>query len=196
MDILDWLRAVFGYGTILNDGAPVTGSPGSRTINIVGAASITGDSDTVTVTIPNPSDLVDPVISGTTEYDGTSFSKTFSKQFELQTTGATTTTIASIAIPATCVFRVEFEVEAYSSSAGNPAATWRCSMSYKSVSGTITPLKAALLVSDSDGTNSNAPPTGWTPSVTISGSNLLIQVTGAAATNIDWGTLAQWRIIT
>jgi hypothetical protein len=170
--------------------------PGLSTgyLNWTGSAwAFTNPFASPTLTTPT---LSSPTITGETTYTGPSFSVTYSDQYEVATTGATPTTIATIAIPSTCIFRVEFEVEAYSSSAGNPAATWKCSMSYKSVSGTITGLKSALLVSDSDGTNSNAPPSGWAPTVTISGANLLIQVTGAASTNINWSALAQWRVTT
>ena len=141
---------------------------------------------------------MNPTVGGTTTYSGPGFSETVTVQSEVQTTDATSNVAlgSAITIPSNCVFRIEVEVDAYSSSAAHGAATWKLAMSYKNVAGTVTALKAAVLVSDSDGTNADTPPTGWNATITQSGTSCQVAVTGAAVTNIDWAALVQYRIIT
>lgn len=103
---------------------------------------------------------------------------------DVATTNATVTTLLSIALPTAGNVVGQAFVNARDA-AGN-SKSWNVNFGGKSVAGVATVLGAAaslLAVGD-------AGAAAWTVSVSASGANLLVQVTGALATNIDWSTYA------
>ena len=161
--------------------------------------------------------LVSPITQGLVEYDelnnpAAPFTKTFTDEFGVHTVDATVTTIVTpdplhaalfdvngIVLDDNTVTRFDAEVSGQDN-AGN-AGEWKYSMSWiRAAGGAPVALRAAVLLSDTDGTNGpGAPPAGWgTPTITasalIGGKYYAVPtVTGKAATAIDWGMLIQWR---
>lgn len=99
-----------------------------------------------------------------------------------QTTNATPTTIATIATTTNATNLIEVYVKAYQTSATN-YGVWKRTLTVTNVSGTPT---IQLVNSDVTKTSSGLKATSVTFSV--SGSNILVQVTGIDATTIDWNS--------
>lgn len=105
------------------------------------------------------------------------------KRATVATTDATVTTIATIAVPATTTKAVEARVVARrtggASGTAEDGAYYVARAVYKNVAGTATAIGSEV----SAAFESQA---GWNVSWSQSGSNILLQVTGAAANDINW----------
>lgn len=104
-------------------------------------------------------------------------------QNRVATTDATTTTIATIAIPASTTVMIEARVVARrtggASGTAEDGAGYIVTAVYKNVAGTATEIGETSVVSSED-------QAAWAVAFTPSGSNALIQVTGAASNNVTW----------
>lgn len=101
----------------------------------------------------------------------------------VNTTDATQTTILSIPIPASTTTGVNGYVIARrtggSAGSAEDGAYYRFEAVYKNAAGTPTSIGAVITVVG----ESQA---GWTLAAAVSGTNLLVQVVGAANNNISW----------
>jgi len=104
------------------------------------------------------------------------------------TTDATVTTIATVAIPASTTVMIEARVTARrtggSAGTAEDGAGYIVAAAYKNVAGTATEIGETSLFSAED-------QAAWSCTITPSGANALIQVTGAANNNINW--FAEYR---
>lgn len=122
--------------------------------------------------------------------DGTNGADDYIK--ELSTTDGTATTILTIAVPNNS--RVSVDVQALTAQFASDVIKGMSMQSFISVynnGGTLgTPVQTDGAIQDDSGGS-----LGGNLSVTTSGTNLLIQVTGVAATTIRWGIVARvsWR---
>lgn len=96
------------------------------------------------------------------------------------TTNATPTTIATIATTTNSTQLIEVYVKAYQTSATN-YGVWKRTLTVTNVSGTPT-----IQATNSDVTKTSAGLKAKSVTFTTSGSNVLVQVTGIAATTISW----------
>lgn len=112
-------------------------------------------------------------------------------QNRITTTDATPTNLFSFPVPLNNTVYVQFIVIARrtggSSGANGDSAVYNGSGPYKNIGGTVT-----LLVSG--GVSVQEDQAGWSCAVVISGSNLTIQVTGAANNNITWH-LSEFKVV-
>lgn len=101
----------------------------------------------------------------------------------VSTVDATVTTIATIAIPVSTTLMIDVRVVARRTGglAGSTedGGAYIVAAAYKNVAGVATEIGEGSLFSAED-------QAGWAVTVTPSGSNALIQVTGAADNNISW----------
>ncbi len=106
-------------------------------------------------------------------------------QNRVATTNATVTTLHTIPIPATTTVAVEAIV--YARRTGGAAGTaedgarYTLSAVYKNVAGTATLIGAVTKVADED-------QAGWDANLTPTGSDVLVEVTGAVDNNVTWHT--------
>lgn len=104
-------------------------------------------------------------------------------QNKVTTTDATQTTIATIPIPASTTVMIEARVVARrtggSSGSAEDSAAYIVSGCYKNVGGTATEVgEGGMFTAEDQAT--------WACTFNVSGSNALLQVTGAANNNISW----------
>lgn len=120
---------------------------------------------------------------------GVAGDQVLSNKYKVTTTDATLTTIATIsAAVANTQYGVDVVIQAHS---GANAAKWNLSNAFLNNAGTIV-TEGATTSSDPRGTSAGAPPATWpTPVVTFSGTNILVQVQGPAATTIVWTAIVQ-----
>ena len=106
----------------------------------------------------------------------------------ISTTNATITTIATIVIPPETTMLIQARIVARrtggSSGTAEDGAAYVICAAYKNVAGVATEIGESSLFSAED-------QVGWAATVTPSGANALIQVTGAANNNVDWSCLYQ-----
>jgi hypothetical protein len=99
------------------------------------------------------------------------------------TTDATATTIATVAIPTATTVMVSADIVARrtggSSGTAGDGAAYRLMAAVKNISGTLTIISQSLTFTAED-------QAAWTAAAAVSGTNLLIKVTGAANNNVDW----------
>jgi hypothetical protein len=133
------------------------------------------------------------IMQGGTEYRGPTFSHTYSNVYETQTVTTGIANLALVPLRNNSATRLDVEVQAYCASG---AADWKMSMAWQNVGGTVSGMRSAVLLADSDGTNAGGAPTGWGATMSSTGANAIIQVNGATGTTIDWSALAQWRVTT
>ena len=126
---------------------------------------------------------------GTSSTWGTAGKLITSTEFAITTTDATLTTIATVSAATTNTqYGIDVLVQAHSGANG---AKWYLSNACLNSSGSLL-AEGLTTVGESRGTNSGLPPATWgTPSIALSGTNILIQVQGAAATNINWHACVQ-----
>lgn len=105
-------------------------------------------------------------------------------QATVSTTDATVTTIATIAVPATTTLHIEATIVARrtggSSGTAEDGAAYKVLVAYKNVAGTAT------LVGSGAVTTVGEDQAGWDVTVSASGGNALIRVTGALDNNVNW----------
>jgi hypothetical protein len=100
------------------------------------------------------------------------------------TTDATTTTIMTIPIVTNNVAIIEYQVAAAISPVASSSACFQNYVQVQNDVGTVT---------KNDGTQIKLPSgTSWTVTTSVSSTNLLINVTGAASTDITWNCIARW----
>ena len=102
----------------------------------------------------------------------------------LQTTDATTTTIASCTVPSNVACRLQVKVTAFESATGD-CKSWDLFYNAKNVAGTLTVQKVTESVYEDAGASA------WTAIVDNSGTTLRIRVTGEAAHTIEWHAVCQ-----
>lgn len=104
------------------------------------------------------------------------------------TTDATVTTLATIAIPASTTVKVSVFVVARrtggASGTAEDGAGYQIDATYKNVAGTAT------LIGALTATYTAEDQAGWNATLTISGSNVLVRITGAAGNNVSWTCVA------
>lgn len=98
----------------------------------------------------------------------------------IQTTNATATTLKTIPTTSETIYHIEVTVIAGLTTTNN-GYTMKMFLSYKNNGGTLTQIGYGNFFQDSDWTGSSP-----IAAPVISGTNILIRVTGLAATNIDW----------
>lgn len=105
-------------------------------------------------------------------------------QNRVATTDATVTTLQTIAITASNTYQIEARVQARrtggTSGTAEDAASYVVRGTYKTVTGAVTLVGAVT----ADYTAEDQ--AGWDATLTISGTNVLVQVTGAANNNVTW----------
>lgn len=170
--------------------------------------------------------IVDGIFEGFVEYDqkgmpdgGNPSTSVFTDLWTVRTTDATITPIVNpdpahadafdangIILDDECETRCDFEIDAKQEGAAIGAG-WKLAMSWlRTGGGAPVPMRSAVLVSDSYGTNAGAPPATWNagqpvppnPDVALVGpigGKYYAQPRGqgVAATDIVWGNLAQWK---
>ena len=109
------------------------------------------------------------------------------RQAEVQTTDATLTTLQTVAIPTDSEVLLEVRVMGRRASNGDSAAYVRTAR-FKNVGGTVT---RHNLQTDYTSEDVGA----WNATLVASGTNALVQVTGAAASTIDWTSTAIVQIL-
>lgn len=114
-------------------------------------------------------------ITGNLEADD--FTQNYSNS--IQTTNGTITTIKTIPTVSEYVYQFEVNVVAGQNNTSK-GITSKIIASYKNNGGTVTRIGDEFSIVNSDFTTANV-------SLSISGTNILIRVTGEAATTIDWG---------
>lgn len=97
----------------------------------------------------------------------------------VQTTNATTTTLTTIATSSNTVIYVKSKILAKVNTTVSAGAVYEIISGYRNAAGTLTKIAADDKLSIE---NTNA----WDVTTTPSGTNILIQVSGQAATTIDW----------
>lgn len=104
-------------------------------------------------------------------------------QFTVATTNATVTTLATVAIPSNSSVKIEATIlgrrTGGTSGAAQDAAVYVRTLRLKNVAGTVTGFNL-----QSDYTSEDQ--TTWNGTITVSGTNALVQVTGAANNNVTW----------
>lgn len=104
-------------------------------------------------------------------------------QNKVTTTDATVTTIATIAIPSSTTVFIEAKVVARrtggAAGTAEDGAAYMVDAVYKNVAGTATEIGETSIFSAED-------QAGWDCTITPSGANALVQVTGAASNNVSW----------
>lgn len=110
-------------------------------------------------------------------------------QNKVTTTDATITTLATVPIPASTTVMIEARVAARrtggTSGTAEDGAAYIVAGAYKNVAGTATEIGEGSLFSAED-------QAGWACTIDVSGSNALLQVTGAADNNVSW--VATYRV--
>lgn len=100
------------------------------------------------------------------------------------TTNATVTTVATIAIPATTTLLIDGTVVARRTGGGSgtaeDGAAYHVMAAYKNVAGTATLIGAGSI------TVIGEDQAGWDVTLSASGGNALVRVTGAASNNVNW----------
>lgn len=108
-----------------------------------------------------------------------------SKQAKVTTVDNTVTTVLSLDC-STAATVYGFDAVIQAKGAGATAAKFNLSMAVVNNGGVLTTL-GTVTSSDARGTNAGLPPVGWTtPIFTVSGTSVLVQVQGPAATTILW----------
>lgn len=105
----------------------------------------------------------------------------------VQTTDGTTTTIATISLADNSAVLVDALVVARQTSGAAHAGIVQRGLAYRAGGGAV----LAGQAEDADLTAS-----AWTATFAVSGNDLLLQVTGAAATTIDWTARLRWEVRT
>lgn len=110
-------------------------------------------------------------------------------QNRIATTNATVTTLHTFAIATSNVVSILARVLAIrtggasSTGAAGDGAEFEIRGRYKNVAGTVTLIGAVVLTPQVEAAGASA---AWTVTLTISGTNVLLQVTGAASMNVTW----------
>lgn len=105
----------------------------------------------------------------------------------IATTDATVTTLATIAIPVSATVRVQVQVAARRTAGGGSpedGAGYQIDATYKNVAGTATLIGALTATYTAEDV------AAWAATLTISGSNVLVRVTGVVGTSISWNCVA------
>lgn len=126
--------------------------------------------------------IEDNILSGTITLIGAETTFNGFIRGNVQTTDATVTTIATIAIPADSEIVIEADVKA-NEAATNDTARRALTAVYRNVSGTVTKVGTDA---DRHADIHNAGGSAWDLTTAVSGTNALVQVTGEAAHTIDW----------
>jgi hypothetical protein len=99
----------------------------------------------------------------------------------VQTTDATTTDLATLAIPTNTADTMQFVVSAFEPSTGD-CKCWELTYKVKNVAGTVTVEKMAEHVAEDAGASA------WTAVLAVDGTDVDVQVTGEVAHTINWNT--------
>lgn len=116
-------------------------------------------------------------------------------QNKVTTTDATVTTLHTFAIPSSSVYSIHAFVLARrtggvsGTGATGDGAEIELRGRYKNVGGTVTLIGALTQVIDREAAGASA---AWTATLTVSGTNVLLQVTGAASMNVSWMMTRAW----
>jgi len=109
-------------------------------------------------------------------------------QNRVATTDATVTTLHTFAIPTSDVVQISAYVTARRTSGTEQGAGYLLRATYKNAAGTVTLIGAVNKTADED-------VGAWDVNLTISGTNVLVEVTGVAAINITWHMTARtWAL--
>lgn len=104
------------------------------------------------------------------------------------TTDATVTTIDTINVPTGRLFHVKTTVVGKrtggASGTDGDCASYYMTATYKNVAGTVSIVGALDVVANED-------QVGWDATQTISGTNVLVTVTGASGNNVSWSSRSE-----
>lgn len=177
------IQASGGTGTDIAGGTTIVaggkgtgaGTPGAVQIKV----PVAGSTGTTLQTLGTVATFVDSFFTQT----GTSKPTFINGLYTTTTTDATVTTISTIATASNTVTRVEAMVTGRrtggtSGSAGDSAG-YSARFTFKNIGGTLTQVGSLAL-------DANEDQAGWDVTVTTSGTNILVKVTGAADNNVTW----------
>ena len=103
----------------------------------------------------------------------------------VNTTSATTTTVATIATNSSVGYYIEADIIGRQTNGTNQTNAYKVAYRAKNNAGTITGAVNQLMVNEETST--------WDATISSSGTNILIQVIGAASTNITWKCIYRVR---